>query len=126
MKRTHPTSMNARQKCERIKDARTRADRVVVAFFRRCNASTAAAAAGCSRSQLEAAGESSNALQTAAPNTSNTLKLYFKRLHIARLLLRAVLQRVRFAPRPSRPLTRAAATELHTDYQLISPLAHPV
>ena len=61
-------------------------------LFRRCNA----AAAVCSRSQLEAAGASSNALQTAAPNTSNTLKLYFTRLHIARLLLRAVLQRVRF------------------------------
>ncbi len=52
--------------------------------------------------------------------------LYFKRLHIARLLLRAVLQRVRFAPRPSRPLTRAAATELQYYYSLISPLAHPV
>jgi hypothetical protein len=89
-------------------------------FFRRCNA----AAAVCSRSQLEAAGASSNALQTAAPNTSKTLD--FKRLHIARLLLRAVLQRVRFVPRPSRPLTRAAATELQNDQQLISPLAHPV
>ncbi len=60
----------------------------------------------------------------ATPNTSNAL--YFKRLHVARLLLRAVLQRVRFAPRPSRPLTRAAATELQHDYHLFSPLAHPV
>ena len=98
--------------------------------IRRCNAA-AAAAAVCRRSQLEAAGAgaafssaSSDVLQPAAPNTSNAL--YFKRLHIARLLLRAVLQRMRFAPRPSRPLTRAAATELHHYHYLISPLAHPV
>ncbi len=60
----------------------------------------------------------------ATPNKSNAL--YFKRLHIARLLLRAVLQRLRSAPRPSRPLTRAAATERQQYYYLISPLAHPV
>jgi hypothetical protein len=36
------------------------------------------------------------------------------------------LQRVRFAPRPSRPVTRTAATELPYHLDLISPLAHPL
>ena len=36
------------------------------------------------------------------------------------------VQRVRFGQRPSRPLTRAAATELPYNFELLSPLEHPV